>query len=518
MLFFHFFLAWHSAPLEIFKRRVFNFFFNPSRRKAHNIMTGRGTRGRPRGSTALAIQQQQAAVAAAHQQQMLQQQAAIQQQQMLKQQQQQQQHQQPQYNNIQVPPPQVPQPGDQPVAHNKPTDRNLSLLFDDVLPEAKLYRNLQEVERKIDATLHRKKLDLQDIMARNMRTRETMRIFISNSVNDQPWQVMASGLEEGGPATFDFDASTSNPSFNLRIEGRLVDDKESLDSSKRRSFSSYFTSIIVEFENLSDPTEGTIAEWHEITDIREKQATIAQQQQAKLEFDVLDVRRKGDRPVNAKILLQVKEYPNKFKLSPQLSKVIAIDEETKAGVVFALWQYIKFHRLQDIEDKRLIRCDAALRQVFACDSFTFPQIVGIIQPHLLPRAPIIIDYKIQVDKENNVGSFVYDIEIEKDHPMKEEMAELLGGWNDNHAEIQTLDDQISQTIQAMNANRLKYQFMEAMAKNPVDTITQWLDSQASDLRLIMSDKGFNEEEVRRSDFYTDEVLGQTVHMFLNAKR
>lgn len=485
-------------------------------------MTGRGTRGRPRGSTALAIQQQHAAQQAAQQQAAAaaaaaaaaQQQAQIQQQQ---QQQSQQQQQQPAYGMIpEKATPQGPQiqAGDQPNLYKKPTDRNLSSLFDSILPEVALYRQLQETERKIDATLNRKKLDLQDVLAGSMRTRETMRLFISNSVADQPWQVMA---RMDGSDAFDFDTN-SNSSWNLRIEGRLLNDNEPLESPNRRKFSSYFTSIVVEFEGLEDPSEGTIAEWHETTDPQEQAAAIAQTQQNKLEFDVLDIRRRGDRPVNAKILFQVKEYPDKFRLSPQLAQVLATEEETKPGVVLALWQYIKFHKLQDFEEKRLIKCDAALKRVFGCDSFTFPQIIGIIQPHLLPRAPILLEYNIQVNKENNVGDFVYDIEIEMDHPKKAELANLLENWNENLPEIQALDDQIALTVQAMNETRLKYQFMQSMATDPAETISQWLDSQASDLKLIMSDKGFNEEEVRRSEFYTDDVLNQTVHLFLNSKR
>lgn len=72
-----------------------------------------------------------------------------------------------------------------------------------------------------------------------------------------------------------------------------------------------------------------------------------QNQQNRLEFDALDIHRKGSRPVNAKILLQMKELPDKMRLSPQLAELLAIDEATKPAVVQAMWQYIKFYKLQD---------------------------------------------------------------------------------------------------------------------------------------------------------------------------
>lgn len=484
-------------------------------------MTGRGVRGRPRGSTNQAILQQQQYAQA---QMMAQQQqaaaaAAAQQHHNPKHQQQHQQYQQQQQQQQQIQASagqgaQI-QPGDQPTAHKKPTNRNLSALFDDILPESILYRQLQETERKIDATLHRKKLDLQDVLATSQRQKQTMRIFISNSVVDQPWQVM-NRME--GSGALDFESLNTSSSWTLRIEGRLLGDKEPLDSPKRAKFSSYFTSIIVEFEGLEDPNQLPVAEWHEVTDKQEKQRLISKNQNNKLEFDALDIHRKGSRPVKAKVMLQVKELPNKMRLSPQLAELLAIDEATKPAIVQAMWQYIKFYKLQDPEDRRMITCDAGLKKVFNCDSFTFPQVIALIDPHLKPRLPVVLEYEIQIDKENNVGENVYDIEIELDHPKKLEMTQMLEKWNDQVPEIQALDDQIALTIQAMNETRLKHQFMKSMAEEPVQTVQHWLDSQASDLKLITSDKGFNEEEVRRSEFYTDEVLNQTIHLFLNAKR
>lgn len=472
-------------------------------------MSGRGTRGRPKGSTAYAIQQAHAMQAQAqsqYQQQQQQQQAAaqaIQQQQALFAM-----HQQQEPINASAP---APASGDHPNKYKKPTDKRLSPLFDEVLPSAHLYRSLQEIERKIDATIYRKKLDLQDLYARSVRTRETMRIFISNTVSEQPWQVMPDN-------PFDFDNSSLVPSFNLRIEGRMLNDKEPLDSPNRRPFSSYFTSIAVKFDSLEDPTESLTAVWHEVTSPHERAALISAHQEQRLEFDVLEVRRKGSQPVQATIMLQLKEFPDKYKLSPDLANLLAIDEEKTPGVVLALWQYIKFHKLQSPDDSKLIYCDAPLRKLFNKEAFTFPEILDLLKPHLLARSPITIPYTVQMSKPNNIGEFAVDIEIEKDHPIKDEMADLLEHWNDNYEEIQAIDDQIALTIQDMNATRLKYEFMKSMAENPSGTVSQWLDSQASDLRLIMNEKGFNEEQVRRSEFYDDEMLNQTLHLILNGKR
>lgn len=382
----------------------------------------------------------------------------------------------------------------------KPADRSLSRNFDAVVPEVQVFRDLVEAERRIDATFGRKHLDLQDSVTRALKKKEKLRVFVSNSVSDQPWQNV-SRMDAGN--SFDFGDMGSQGSWTLRIEGRLLND-EPADAPNRPMFSTFFTSIAVVFDG-DDGTDS--AEWHDNPANRGQSV-----------FDVLDVRRKGDRPIRAKILLHLKESPGKHELSPQLQQVLAIQQETRPGAIMALWQYIRAHKLQDFEEKRLIRCDTALKRLFGVDQFHFPQILQLIEPHILQPVPVVIDYTIQVDRENNVGENVYDIEIQTDDPFQLEINNLLKTWNEDQAVLQSLDEQILNTIQDMNDGLIKHKFFSAMSTQPSETSKQWLDSQVADLRTIMSDRGFNEEELRQSSFYSDAVLKQSVHLFLNPNR
>ncbi|CAN6673711.1 transcription regulatory protein Snf12p [Trichomonascus vanleenenianus] len=388
--------------------------------------------------------------------------------------------------------------------HKKPTSRTLPERVGEIIPEAKLYKDLEQAERRLDATISRKRLDLQDSLARSIKKTDTLRVFISNTAIEQPWQSEAK-LDSNA---FDFDTGML-PSWNLRIEGRLVND-EPADSATRRKFSTFFTSIIVELETSDDvpaPPEGNIIEWHE-----------SQNMGPSVEFDALDIRRKGDRNVNARITMQLKEYPNRYRLSDGLSKLLAIDEDTKPGVVVALWQYIKFHKLQDNEEKRIIRCDQAMREVFGKDTITFPQIMELISHHLNPREPIVVDYTVRVDQESTMGETAFDITIEVDDPVRVELGKVLENWYSNQKDIFELDDQIAMTVEALNSSRLKRDFYAQLAENPAEFIPKWVASQARDLKVITSDKGFDEEEVRRSEFYNDELLGQSIHYFLNTPK
>lgn len=434
--------------------------------------------------------------------------------------------------------------------HRKPTNRNLPEKISTVVPEAKLYSNLQDAERRLDATIARKKLDLQDALARSSTKSQLVRVFVSNTVADQPWQ----GSSQVQDAPFDFENGPA-PSWTLRVEGRVVEDatgnaattttnnnnnnnnddnnndgkeqSQGEDQEKsgeekadqyagRRMFSSFFTAIIVElqYEDEADiPSEGAIVEWHEPVPGTAAAANAT-------DFDCLEVRRKGDRSVKAKIQLQPKEYPTKFRLSPQLASLLAIEEDTKAGVVVALWQYIRFHQLQDRDEKRLIKCDAPLRALFGGrEALSFPQIMELLAPHLQQRPPITLEYEVRVDQAGvSLPAEAWDIMVEVPDPARQQLAQVLESWASSQGETADLDEQIALTVESLYASQLKRDFFDQLARDPAAFTQRWVQSQARDLQVLLSDRKFSEEEARHSSFYTDELLGNTIQYFLSTGR
>lgn len=118
------------------------------------------------------------------------------------------------------------------------------------MPESKLYTELLDFEKKLDATIMRKRLDLQETLNKpvkvsihnqqgivntvnesgraffwklmldlplftTLQTKRTLRVFISNLSHDQ--ETPESDDEE---PTLD---SGPTPSWTLKVEGRLVD-------------------------------------------------------------------------------------------------------------------------------------------------------------------------------------------------------------------------------------------------------------------------------------------------------
>lgn len=77
--------------------------------------------------------------------------------------------------------------------------------------------DLLSFERKLDSTIMRKRLDIQEALKRPMKQKRKLRIFISNSA--VPAKEAA---PEGGDGTPASEASTA--SWELRVEGRLSDE------------------------------------------------------------------------------------------------------------------------------------------------------------------------------------------------------------------------------------------------------------------------------------------------------
>lgn len=93
--------------------------------------------------------------------------------------------------------------------------------------------------------------------------------------------------------------------------------------------------------------------------------------------------------------MHLEQQPEIFKVHPDLGKylisslhlyrhlichpanIIGVKEESRVGIVQALWNYIKLNDLQDKVDRRLIRADAQLRGV---STFLAPSHIRVSQP------------------------------------------------------------------------------------------------------------------------------------------
>jgi SWI/SNF-related matrix-associated actin-dependent regulator of chromatin subfamily D len=270
----------------------------------------------------------------------------------------------------------------------KPTDRNMPDGIEDVVigDGVQQYKELREMEKKLDYAIMRKRLDIQDTVNRNVKRQKTMRIWISNTVDSQPWQRPALDAD-----SFDFE-SGADATYRVTIQGKIIDDqdlndpesgaeddeeepapaKQSRPKPQPKKFSHYFKAVSVDFDrarNMGNPNidPSMQIEWKKTPQTGE--------------FDSFEFNRKGDENMNVTINMTRDEPVERFRLSKALSDVLDIEEADRAEVVMGIWEYVKAMGLQEDEERRHVRCDEKLRAVSQNHPPTHPLQHRLISTH-----------------------------------------------------------------------------------------------------------------------------------------
>jgi len=269
----------------------------------------------------------------------------------------------------------------------KPTDRNIPDDLSHVVigDGVGRYRKLRDVERKLDAIMMQKRLDISEGMSSQMKNEGTLRIWISNTAEGQPWQV----VEEGGSGIgddgkFDF-ADNSQATYRVKIEGRLLPDpldedegeekdvdameqdsaqaqgqKKSQTASKERSkLSHFFKSITIDFDRAPSlqPDGFSSIEWQKPAN----PSTTGSDSESS--FDCLEFQRKGDEEMNITINFVRDEVAERYKLSEALADMLDMEEGDRTAVVAGIWEYVRANNLQEDDENRKIVCNDQLRTV-----------------------------------------------------------------------------------------------------------------------------------------------------------
>merc|ERR1711990_1195554 len=355
----------------------------------------------------------------------------------------------------------------------KLADKILPQKVRELVPESQAYMDLLAFERKLDSTIMRKRLDIQEALKRPMKQKRKLRMFISNTTF---------------PAKEGEGEETSTTGWELLVEGRLLDEDRKADPSKtKRKFSSFFKSLVIELDKDLYGPDNHLVEWHRTPTTQET--------------DGFQVKRPGDVAVRCTILLLLDYQPLQFKLDQRLARLLGVHTQTRPVIISALWQYIKTHKLQDPNEREYVNCDPFLRQIFQTERMKFAEIPQRLNPLLHPPDPIVINHLITVEGQapEQKKTACYDIDVEVDDTLKVQMNSFLLSTN-SQMEIQNLDNKIHETVETINTMKTQREFYLSFSKDPQLFINKWLTSQSRDLKM-MTDVAGNPEEERHTDFY-----------------
>ncbi|KAF5392127.1 hypothetical protein D9757_003196 [Collybiopsis confluens] len=366
----------------------------------------------------------------------------------------------------------------------------------DFAEDSEMYQSLLEMERKLDWTITRKRMEIQDTLSRNPTTTRTLRMFVSHTASGQSWQKGTEGDNMAHPET-----GESIPAWQLKIEGRLLEvPQRGKDKGPPRKFSTMIKRMMVEFDR--DPNvypENNIVEWPRATGHQNPP------------LDGFTIRRTGDISTTVRIVMYLDHYPEQYSLSQDLSNLLGIKEESRLGVVQALWNYIKIEGLQDKVDRRLVHTDDRLRAIFSAETILFQKLPEYIARHLGPPQPTILNYSfdpsIPPPPEQERPLSAWDVEVKmEDSGLKGRMNVMLHANKESTLAIAKMDEEIAQLAQSLHNSHLKRTFLQSFANDPAKFIQTWLESQSKDLESVLgagSSEGLTlrQEELRRSEFF-----------------
>eukprot|EP01135_Chromosphaera_perkinsii_P007109 Nk52_evm8s696 gene=Nk52_evmTU8s696 len=352
-------------------------------------------------------------------------------------------------------------------------------------PESEIYNELVEFEKKVDAVILKKRLDMQEAMRKPGKSKRLLRVFVSNTFSNQD------GSDADEP-----------PSWTLKIEGRLIDQGNSSKSSGRKKFTSFLKSLLVEFDERRQPENNRVEFINspEITPV-----------------DGVEIKRQGSIAVPCKIILNLEYDPPKFKLAHELGELLGMHTNTKAAVIVAVWQYIKKNKLQDAEDPKIIRCDRGLRNIVGTDKVNFSQIPYVIEEYLTPPDPVEIQYIVKVnDKQRkNAKDVCYDIEVELEDSYRSQISTFLIS-SDMQNDISACNEKIHRLLQEVSEVKTKREFFKFYSDNPKAFIDKFLMSQSRDLKTSRDHVG-NPEQQRRASFFQQPYVQEGVYRYISDK-
>ncbi|CAL8075975.1 unnamed protein product [Calicophoron daubneyi] len=369
-------------------------------------------------------------------------------------------------------------------------DRLLPKTVREIIPESESYMELLEVEKKLDFVLMRKRLTLQEAMKKPFKVKRKLRVMLSSTF--KPGMPAGSVGPDGQRLRADVP-----PGWELKVEGQLLDkpgQPSNNDPKYRRKFSSFFKSLVIELDRDLYGPDNHLVEWH-------RTPTTA-------ETDGFQVKRRGDSNVRCTVLLMLDHQPPEYKLDPRLARILALHTGTRSQIFYALWTYIKTHKLQDPNEKDFINCDPYLEQVFNCPRMRFAEVPSRLVPLQQPPDPIVINHMISVEGDAPKTA-CYDIEVEVEDVYKTMVHSYLSNTHSNQ-ELSAIDTKIHELVEQINQMKVHREFYLEFSRDPQAFISRWLASQCRDYWVMTDTTPGHPEEERRADFYQASWIQEAV--------
>lgn len=428
----------------------------------------------------------------------------------------------------------------------------------DLMQESASFKRLVELEEQLDLAIMRKQQAIREVLKADTYSESRIfRLYIFNTYRSQPgtegvtsddvasWSLRIQGklLQKGDTGTSDTvppafignggnrqggsgtaggqsgasgNASGAGGQFQGAANGTNLADVQqqqsqlSVITGAEPRCSDIFSRIVVELDKEVYPTNNVI-EWKRTE--RESAS------------DGFEISRAGSQEFLAKIFLFVDHKPTRFHLSTELARLIGTQYETKSGVFSSIWQYVKKHRLQCVDNRAAVRLDAGLKTLLGpanahLEAVKAQSLFALMKNHMGPAEPLKIEYEIRLSGDVVDNQDCYDIHVNVADMSIIESARKAGvfGLSLSHSsEFEALNERHLHALEKIAHHKKRREFFEGFCANPVQFINHLILSQTRDLKVLGGSTGRNPEEERHAAFYQQQWVHEAVPRYLLRK-
>eukprot|EP00457_Paulinella_chromatophora_P006260 gb/GEZN01006278.1/.p1 GENE.gb/GEZN01006278.1/~~gb/GEZN01006278.1/.p1 ORF type:complete len:429 (+),score=29.41 gb/GEZN01006278.1/:40-1326(+) len=373
------------------------------------------------------------------------------------------------------------------------TERELPNLLDVWIPESRIYTQMLNFERRIDASIVERQINLTTAPR---RTNKILRLYLSTEVDPC--------IEGGEPSN-----------WTLRIQGQLMEPEEPPGSRLSSQFvaSDFVEKLNVHLDPAIYPPSLSVGTWSKA----HSPATC----------DGWLFKRTGQQSCQAKISVYLANYPAQFKLSKKLSALLELKQASKANIFKALYAMIERARLRVPGRITTIRPNEELAEIIGLGEIDLTDIPSKLTSHLLPPDPVVIDFLCRVsdseeDLEDSAGGLeVYDIPV--DFP--DRSVEMNPMSHTQDGQVDELEKKIATLTKELHKIRQKRDLLRSFCEAPIGTMETLIIAQAADVRGYRRrdhDMTFNpsldQEHLRRADQFQSDWMPDAVDRYLEDRR
>ena len=358
--------------------------------------------------------------------------------------------------------------------------------YEKLIPNIKIYKYLQNLEKEIDDKIYKSRLDIQEQIIK-------------------PKNVIKSLLRTHIFAYID-KSDNEKENFILKIQGKIIENFPENEYTKIhcffQKFIHYFSKVKIKFENNIYQE----IEWNNKNKMSNNNIE-NNQEQINDGFFIKRPLIDNLKNKNFKIeILLYLNYPNpEFSLTPQLSNLLGINQGTRTNILYHMWQYIKLNSLQDNENPTRIINNTQLHQIFKCEKIDIVALTGKLNEFLKEPPPIVIEFNIKNLSYNyQDNEILKDIIIPIEDPYYNSILFFLSNSDDNllfpkHLiplsnnqtkideylnQIIDSDKKMNTMINILNKHKYRYDFYEAYSKDPIKFINNFIIQQNELIKIV----------------------------------